>query len=137
MVAMFGRRGCLGGHLGSGARWRINTNGRFLLARVRDEVCLPEMALSSLLCQFWSPLCIRCPNAHSVLISIYHFGSHGPNWDYCGESLCILAPDGLFHHTEQDWNLARIRSRTHVSIITDLMRTMNLLLACVHHSLNP
>ena len=82
-------------------------------------------------------LCIRCPNALPMLSSIHLFGSHGPYGDYCRGSLCILALDGLYHHTEQDWNLTRIRSRTHVSIITDLMRTMNLLLACVHHPLNP
>ena len=49
----------------------------------------------------------------------------------------LLALDRLCHHTEQDWNLTKICSRTHVSIITELMRTMTLLLACVHHPLNP
>ena len=38
-----------------------NTNGRFHLARVRVEVCHPEMALRSLLCQFWSPYAYDTP----------------------------------------------------------------------------
>ena len=38
-----------------------NPYGRFHLARVRAEVCHPELALRSLLCQFWSPYAYDTP----------------------------------------------------------------------------
>ena len=113
-----------------------NTYGCFLLARIRTEVCHPEMALRSLLCQFWSPYAYDA-QMHSLCCLRYISLAVTVHTGIIVESLpVLLAPDGLFHHTEQDWNLM-ICSRTHVSIITGLMRTMTLLLACIHHSLNP
>ena len=41
------------------------------------------------------------------------------------------------NYPEQDWNLMKTHSRMRVSIITDLTRTMNLLLARMYHTLNP
>ena len=74
---------------------------------------------------------------HSLCWFNYYFGSRCPYVDYRKASLCVLAPGKLFLHTEQDWNFTRTCSRTYVSIITALMRTMKLLLAYVHHALNP
>ena len=79
----------------------------------------------------------KMPNCTPYAVSIHYFGSRYPYVDYCRASLCVLAPDELFLHTEQDWNFTRTCSRTYVSIITALMRTMKLLLAYVHHALNP
>ena len=49
----------------------------------------------------------------------------------------LLAPAWLFLIQSKTGSFTKICSRMHVSIITELMRTMTPLLACIHLSLNP
>ena len=77
------------------------------------------------------PHCTSCAVYDALLLQ--SLSLRGLLWSV---SLCSGARWAL-NYTEQDWNLMKICSRMHVSIITDLMRTMNLLLACIHHTLNP
>ena len=136
MLNIVGRRGCLGGHLELALEWRIIPtdgstqlwselksviqNWRYVryyvnLGRLMHTMpcCIPYAVYNTLLWQS------RSNRGLLWSVSLYS----GARW--------------AFLYTEQDWNIMKICSRMHVSIITNLMRTMNLLLACIHHTLNP
>ena len=116
---------------GNGARLRFNSTEWTWLAQDRVGICHPEMALGMLLCHTM-PRCKPCAvfktspwqsrpiRGLSWRVSLYF-------WRQAGYSI-IQSKTGSF---------TKICSRMHVSIITELMRTMTPLLACIHLSLNP
>ena len=94
-----------------------NTYGCFHLARFRTEVCHPEMALRSLLCQFWSPYAYDAP-LHSLCCFRYI-------------TLAVTVPTGIIVEClsvfwrQMGFKLHRARLEPHEDLFQD---------ACVNHN---